>query len=101
MPQEVQQEETPAGLTIQLGPHHVEDELVVKLGETPQLANPSRNHEIKGFLRQAQMSLDIKDEIWRIVSKESSAAVRAEELVALNLRREILTAVLELLLASA
>ncbi|KAL3492038.1 putative alpha-xylosidase [Aspergillus germanicus] len=99
--QEVHPEGSSAGLIVRLGSHSVDDELVLSIGENPQLDIVSPKPRIMAFLKQAQMSLDLKDQIWKVVSKEVPAAVRAGELVALGLRVEILHPILEVLLAVA
>ncbi|KAL2849843.1 glycosyl hydrolases family 31-domain-containing protein [Aspergillus pseudoustus] len=100
-PHEVQPKGTSAGLTVRLGSHSVDDELVLSIGENPQLDVISPNPRIMAFLRQAHISLDIKDQIWRIISKEAVIAVKAGELLALGLGEGVLNALLEALLASA
>jgi hypothetical protein len=99
--QEVHPEGSSAGLIVRLGSHSVDDELVLSIGEDPQLDIVSPKPRIMAFLKQAQMSLDLKDQIWKVVTKEVPAAVRAGELVALGLRDEILHPILEGLLAVA
>ncbi|KAL2784594.1 putative alpha-xylosidase [Aspergillus keveii] len=99
--QEVHPEGSSAGLIVRLGSHSVDDELVLSIGEDPQLDIVSPKPRIMAFLKQAQMSLDLKDQIWKVVTKEVLAAVRAGELVALGLRDEILHPILEGLLAVA
>ncbi|KAL3448423.1 putative alpha-xylosidase [Aspergillus insuetus] len=99
--QEVHPEGSPTGLIVRLGSHSVDDELVLSIGENPQLDIVSPNSRVMAFLKQAQMSLDLKDQIWKVVTKEAPAAVRAGELVALGLRDEILHPILEGLLAVA
>jgi alpha-glucosidase (family GH31 glycosyl hydrolase) len=98
---EVHPEGSSADLIVRLGSHSVDDELVLSIGENPQLDVVSPTSRIMSFLKQAQMSLDLKDEIWKVVTKETPAAVRAGELVALGLRDEILHPILEGLLAVA
>ncbi|KAL2801912.1 glycosyl hydrolases family 31-domain-containing protein [Aspergillus granulosus] len=104
-PQDVHLEGDAAGLIVRLDSRSVEDELVLSVGENPQLDIVSQNPRFmtffQQFLQQAQMSLDLKDTIWKTVSKEVPAAVKAGELVALGLREEILNALLEVLLAAA
>ncbi|KAL2848348.1 putative alpha-xylosidase [Aspergillus pseudodeflectus] len=99
--QGVHPEGSTTGLTVRLGSHSVDDELVLSIGENPQLDVVSPNPRIMTFLQQAQMSLGLKDRMWKVVSKEAPAAVRAGELVALGLRDEILHPILEGLLAVA
>ncbi|CEL02305.1 hypothetical protein ASPCAL03476 [Aspergillus calidoustus] len=99
--QGVHPEGSTTGLTVRLGSHSVDDELVLSIGENPQLDVVSPNPRIMTFLQQAQMSLGLKDRIWKVVSKEAPAAVRAGELVALGLRDEILQPILECMLAVA
>ncbi|KAL3462684.1 putative alpha-xylosidase [Aspergillus heterothallicus] len=98
---EVHPQGTDAGLIVQLGSHSIADELVLSIGENPQLDVVSPNPRIMAFLRQAQMSLDLKDQIWKIVSKDAAAGVKVGELVALGLKEGTLNALLEGLLAVA
>ncbi|KAL4864796.1 hypothetical protein BDV12DRAFT_205536 [Aspergillus spectabilis] len=100
-PCEVHPNGSPGELVVELSNHSVEDELVLSIGGNPQLDVVFPNTRIKQFLQQASMSLDLKDQIWRVVSKGSPPAVQVGELVALGLSSGILNPLLEYLLAAA
>lgn len=89
------------GSLIKLGSLGPGDVIVVRLGSRPQLDVHSPIAPIMKFLRDAQMDLDLKEEIWKIVSKTTSAMVRVGQLQALELDRAVLYPILENLLADS
>lgn len=74
---------------------------MVKLGSRPQLDVHSPNEPIIKFLRDAQIDLDLKEEIWKVVSKKTPVTVRVGQLQALDLDRVVLYPILENLLADS
>ncbi|KAF9883042.1 hypothetical protein FE257_004296 [Aspergillus nanangensis] len=100
-PRDVHPEGNAAGLIVRLGEHSVEEELVLKIGENPHLDVSSPKTHIMTFLKQAQISLDLKDQIWRTVSRGMPSTLQVGELIALGLDSNILNPLLEYLLAAA
>ncbi|EEA26514.1 alpha-xylosidase, putative [Talaromyces marneffei ATCC 18224] len=89
------------GSLINLGSLRPEDTIVVRLGSRPQLDVHSPTEPIIKFLRDAQIELDLKEEIWMIVSKKAPVTVRVGQLQALDLDRAVLYPILECLLADS
>jgi alpha-glucosidase (family GH31 glycosyl hydrolase) len=89
------------GITAKLGSHKAGDKLTVKVGENPQLhvANPTKR--IMNILRDFHMELDLKEQIWAILDRDCPVTVKIGELHALELEIEILSPLLESLLADS
>lgn len=89
------------GSLIKLGSSGTKDIIVVRLGSRPQLDVQLPTEPIITFLRDAQIELDLKEKIWKIVSKTNPITVRVGQLQALDLDRAVLYPILEILLADS
>jgi hypothetical protein len=99
-PDTISKEHTPTGLRINLGTHSVRSGLTVKLGPLPQLDTLWPAHRIKTLVQDAQIDLDLKSEIWAVVSEKGKALnIILSDLYALGLDVKVLSPIQECLLA--
>lgn len=99
-PDAISKERTPTGLRISLGTHSVQSGLTVKLGPSPQLDTLWPAHRIKTLVKDAQIDLDLKSEIWAVVSEKGKPLnIILSDLYALGLDAKVLSSIQECLLA--
>jgi alpha-glucosidase (family GH31 glycosyl hydrolase) len=89
------------GLLVDLGSHSESAHVVVKLRGHPALMTSRPGPQIIEFLRDAQIELDLKDSIRKIVERSVSILLQIGDLHALGLDRVLLSPILEFLLADS
>ncbi|KAJ5363526.1 uncharacterized protein N7496_009239 [Penicillium cataractarum] len=89
------------GLLVDLGSHPESAHIVVKLESHPSLMMNRPGPQIIEFLRGAQIELDLKDCIRRIVERSVSRLLQIGDLHALGLDSVLLNPILEFLLADS
>lgn len=89
------------GLLVDLGSHAESAHIVVKLESHPSLTMNRPGPQIVEFLRGAQIELDLKDGIRKIVERSVSRLLQIGELHALGLDSVLLNPILEFLLADS
>jgi alpha-glucosidase (family GH31 glycosyl hydrolase) len=89
------------GLVLDLGSHPESAHIVVKLESQPALMMNRPRPQIIEFLRGAQIKMDLKDDIRKIVDSSRSILLQIGELHALGLDNVLLNPILECLLADS
>ncbi|KAJ5548929.1 hypothetical protein N7513_006163 [Penicillium frequentans] len=89
------------GFFLELGSHQESAHIVVKLESHPTLMMNRPETQIIDFLRGAQIELDLKDEIRKIVERPISRLLQIGDLHALSLDNILLNPILEFLLADS
>lgn len=89
------------GLLVDLGSHSEGAHIVVKLSGHPALMTNRPGPQIIEFLRDAQIGLDLKDGIRKIVERSVSILLQIGDLHALGLDSVLLNPILEFLLADS
>ncbi|KAF3391400.1 Alpha-xylosidase [Penicillium rolfsii] len=89
------------GLCVDLGSHPQSAHIVVKLEDNPALMMNQPGPQIIEFLRGAQISLDLKDDIRKIVESSKSRLLQIGDLHALGLDSVLLNPILEFLFADS
>ncbi|KAJ5897132.1 uncharacterized protein N7473_006531 [Penicillium subrubescens] len=89
------------GLLLDLGSHPESAHIVVKLESQPALKMNRPGPQIIEFLRGAQIKMDLKDDIRKIVDSSRSVLLQIGELHALGLDSVLLNPILEYLLADS
>ncbi|KAJ5645791.1 hypothetical protein N7490_002163 [Penicillium lividum] len=88
-------------LYLDVGPHPENTRIVIKLESHPHLMMNRPELQIIDFLRGAQIELDLKDEIRKVIERPISKLLQIGDLHALGLDSALLNPILECLLADS
>jgi alpha-glucosidase (family GH31 glycosyl hydrolase) len=95
----VKAEQTSNGLLVKLGKVSSRATATVDVGRNPQLDHNNPASLIWPLLNDAFIDYQLKENIWQIVSADSSTSTKMSRLQAMEMDANILAAVLELILA--
>jgi alpha-glucosidase (family GH31 glycosyl hydrolase) len=89
------------GILLRLGPCPTSSELVVSVGENPQLDVTDAPGHIFALLSDTQIDFGLKEAIWAVLKSEVPNGIQASRLHALDMDTKLLDALLEYLLADS
>ena len=90
---------SPQGVSLKIDSHPLDKEILVQIGEKPQLRKNDVKDLIYSIIMDAQISFELKDQIWDAVTAKVPQVVQASRVEAIGLEEAIRAPVLELLLA--
>lgn len=94
-------EHVASGLLLKLGSIRPGDKAVISLGRTPQLSPIDPSNFIKPIIGDSQISYQLKEKLWAIVTADVPKDVKVTRLHAIDMDRDLLEALLEYILADS